>query len=128
MKILRRKAAFTDARGDITDILDRAKVDSITLITSKKGAVRGNHYHKKTTQYAYILEGKYIAYAQKGNGKIEKKMVEKGDLIVNPPMEKHAFVALEKSTMLACCFGPRAGTHYELDTFRLEDPISTPRK
>jgi len=128
MKVLRRKVASRDARGEITDILERVNVDSITLVTSKKGAVRGNHYHMKTTQYAFILEGKYVAYAQKDGRKVEKRIVKKGDLVVNPPMEKHAFVALENSTMLACCLGPRAGTHYENDTFRLKDPISDPRK
>jgi len=41
--------------------------------------------------------------------------------------ERHAFVALEHSTMLACAHGPRVGRSYEADTYRLEKPISGTR-
>ena len=39
--------------GDVLNI--KEEFDAVTLIKSKKGAVRGNHYHKETTQFSYIL-------------------------------------------------------------------------
>ena len=42
--------AFEDARGVITDILQHTPVDSVTIITCTKGAVRANHYHKESIQ------------------------------------------------------------------------------
>lgn len=124
MKIVHKKPAHTDKRGNITDILDGIVVDSVTIVNSKKGAIRGNHYHKKTSQYSYVLDGKFKLYTQQKGKKIKQKIVKKGDLVINPPYERHAFVALEDSILLACCYGPRAGKHYEEDTFRLEKPIS----
>jgi quercetin dioxygenase-like cupin family protein len=124
MKIERRKSAFRDGRGVITDILDGVPVECVTIITSKKGAVRGNHYHKKTTQYAYVLKGRFRLCTQRAGEKVQARIVKQGDLVVNPPNERHAFVALEDSLMIACAHGPRAGRGFEGDTYRLEVPIS----
>ena len=109
MQVERRKPVFRDKRGVITDILQRIDIDSITVITSKKGAVRGNHFHKKTTQYAYVLEGKFRMFTQEKNGEIAQNVVKEGDFITTPPWEKHAFMALEDSVLLACFLGPRRG-------------------
>ncbi len=54
---------------------------------------------------------------------MEQSLVVKGDLIASPPLESHAFEALEDSVLLAFCKGPRAGTQYETDTYRLEVPL-----
>jgi quercetin dioxygenase-like cupin family protein len=124
MEVIKKKASFKDKRGVITDIISGKKVDSIAVITSKKGAIRGNHLHKKTTQYTYILAGKFRAYTQERGGKVQTRIVRPGDFVVSAPWESHAFVALEDSTMLACCHGPRAGTQYEDDTYRLDTPIT----
>ena len=124
MNVVRKKPVFKDARGVITDILQHTNVDSITILSSKKGAVRGNHYHKKTTQYAYVLEGKFRLFTQEEGKKVERKILKKGDLVITPPLERHAFVALEDSLLLACCNGPRAGEDYEDDTFHLKKPIA----
>ena len=40
-------ASFKDKRGQIFDIFVNSPKDHCALITSKKGAVRGNHFHKK---------------------------------------------------------------------------------
>lgn len=122
--IVRLKPAFRDARGVITDILDGVPVECVTLLSSKKGAVRGNHYHKRTIQYAYILEGRYRLYTQQPGGRVRGRVVKKGDLVVTPPNERHAFVALIDSWMIACAHGPRSGRSFEGDTYRLEKPIS----
>jgi len=124
MIVTRKKPNFKDSRGIITDILEHTSVDSITILSSKKGAVRGNHYHKRTTQYGYVLEGKFRMYTQEEGKNVEQKIIKKGDLVTTPPLERHAFVALEDSLFLACCNGPRAGENYENDTFHLERPIS----
>jgi len=128
MIVTRKKPIFKDARGIITDIIERTSVDSITILSSKKGAVRGNHYHKRTTQYAYVLEGKFRLYTQEEGKNVKRKIIKKGDLVTTPPMERHAFVALEDSLLLACCNGPRRGENYEDDTFHLEKPISSSSK
>ena len=46
MKKIKTKISFKDKRGYIMDLLEKKEINAITLITQKKGQVRGNHYHK----------------------------------------------------------------------------------
>lgn len=106
-----------DERGIIED-LKVGKDWSVTYITFKQGAVRGNHYHKKTTQTDLILSGKFKCYA--GNKMTE---LERGDLITHEAGIPHAYKCLEDGEMVSTCFGVRIGENYEEDTFRLEKPL-----
>lgn len=127
MTVIRKKVCHRDERGEIIDVLEGKKVDSITILTAMKGGVRGNHFHKKTTQYTYVIEGKCRLYTRIEGERVKSRVVTKGHLVISPPMEMHAFEALEDSVLLAFCSGPRAGSQYETDTFRLAVPISRPR-
>lgn len=124
MKISRLKLAFKDALGSIRDILDNVPLNSIAILSSKKGVVRGNHYHKKTVQWLYLLQGRvrYVARPVKG-GPRRQAIMKPGDLAVSPPGEAHTVVALEDSEFLAISRGPRHGVNYEADTYRLEAPL-----
>ena len=124
MPVTRPRPAAADRRGTITDILDGVPVECVTLLTSRKGAVRGNHFHKKTTQYAYVLRGRFRLFTQRDGRPVRSRVVRGGELVITPPLERHAFVALEDSLLLACAHGPRAGRSYEADTYRLAEPIS----
>ena len=68
------KIAHQDERGTISDILQQVVVDCVTLITITKGSIRGNHYHKDSIQYSYVLSGKVVAYTQMPNEKVEKRI------------------------------------------------------
>lgn len=120
MKIDTLQPAFSDDRGDITDLVYKEEFDAVTLIKSKKGAIRGNHYHKETTQYSYILSGKIRAYSQKPDMKVESAVLEAGDMMLSRPFERHALHAIEDSVILIITKGPRNGTDYEADTYRVE--------
>ena len=52
--------------------------------------------------------------------------MEKGDFAVTEPHEQHALVGLENSEVLVLTKGPRGGTEYESDTYRLEIPLAQP--
>lgn len=123
MQIEHMPINFEDARGYIRDIIVGKEVDSVSLITCAPGSVRGNHFHKQTIQYTYILSGKLMYATQKPGEQIETREVMEGDLTANPPLESHAFKAIEQSTILQLSKGPRQGDNYENDTFRLETPI-----
>lgn len=127
MKLFRRKPAFVDARGAITDVLDGVPLNAVTVITNKKGAVRANHYHKKTVQYTYVLSGR-VKYVGKGSGGRRTAILRPGDLAVSPPNEAHATEALTDATFLALAHGLRHGRDYEKDTFRLAEPLIKPKK
>ena len=72
MKKIKLSINHKDKRGLITDLLEKKMINTVTLITQKKGTVRGNHYHKKTIQWNYLLSGK-IEVVGKKNGKNKKK-------------------------------------------------------
>jgi len=123
------KKAFSDRRGNITDVFQNSPKDHCTIVTFNKGAVRGNHYHKKSTQYSYLLSGKltlrYSKVDKNGNikGKINKKIIGPNILIIHRPYEAHAFIANKKSLMIAFADGLRGGKDYEKDTYRLKYKI-----
>ena len=114
---------FEDDRGLIRDVLSHEPIDAVTVIVSKKGAVRGNHYHKDTYQWVYLLSGK-LDYVSRAEGEKSKvTALVPGDLILSEPYEAHAIVALEDSEMVVLTRGPRGGKEYESDTFRLDSPL-----
>ena len=120
---IKKKINFKDKRGIIIDLIEKTQINAITYITQKKNTVRGNHFHKKTIQWNYILSGKVILVTKKGKGKKIKKIMKKGDLILTEKNERHAIKALVNSEMLVFTKGPRGGKEYESDTYKLTDNL-----
>jgi len=108
-----------DKRGIIKDLMV-GKDWSVTYITFKKGAVRGNHVHKKTVQTDIILEGKLLD--ERG---IDWIKGETREIEANEP---HAYKAISDSEMISICFGKRIGKNYSKDTYALQEPLIKPSK
>ena len=53
-KIKLLKENFKDNRGKIIDVFVNSPKEHCLIVTFTKGAVRGNHYHKKSTQFSKI--------------------------------------------------------------------------
>lgn len=123
MDITRISAVQSDERGEIIDIIKRENVEYVTIIHSRVGAVRGNHFHKGTFQFLYVMSGRLRAFSQMPGQEMETADLLTGDLILNVPEEHHAFEALEDSSFLVMTRGPRGGDDYENDTYRLEVPL-----
>lgn len=109
--------SFEDDRGRIQDLID-GPIDSVTRITTKKWAIRGNHWHERTTQWTYILSGQLLM----ANGG-RTRTVGAGEMVVHLPGEPHAWQAVVDTDVLVFTRGPRSGTGYESDTFRLDEPL-----
>ena len=123
MRKTKKRIIYKDERGLIIDLLERKKINAITYITQKKGKVRGNHFHKKTIQWNYLIKGKIELVAKKRNNKPKKIILLKGDLVETSKNEAHATKALKDSEFLVFTQGPRSGKEYEKDTFRLLKPL-----
>ena len=123
MEISHPAVAFQDDRGQIIDVMESLDFNSATVISTRKGAVRGNHYHQKTIQWIYVLRGKVLAHSRMPDGPLQSAVLETGDLIKNPPFEQHAFTALEDSEFLVLSAGLRSGKDYVKDTYRLDKPL-----
>ena len=123
MKKIKIKINHKDSRGVIIDLLEKKKINAITFITQKKGKVRGNHFHKKTIQWNYLIKGKIKLIGQKKNKRVREIILSKGDLVVTSSNESHAIKAIKYSEYLVFTQGPRGGKEYENDTFRLTKPL-----
>ena len=123
MKRIKTKINYRDKRGVIIDLLEKEKINAITYITQNKGKVRGNHFHKKTVQWNYLIKGRIKIVTKKKNSKAKEMILSKGDLVVTPSNESHAIKAIKYSEYLVFTKGPRAGEEYENDTFRLKNPL-----
>lgn len=108
---------YEDKRGKIDDLLVGEK-GAVTHITFKKGVVRGNHFHKKTVQYDFLLSGSLLCKTPE-----KTFIVTEGSMVGHPANVPHAYLALEDSEMVSCVYGVRVGTQYEQDTFRLKEPL-----
>lgn len=123
MKVEKKHISFQDDRGSIVDVIESIDFNGATIITSKAGSIRGNHFHKKTIQYAFVLEGKILAKSKKVGMDLEEVTLEPGDLISHDFYEAHMFEALVDTKFLVLSSGLRTGKDYELDTFRLNTNI-----
>ena len=123
MKKIKIKINHKDSRGVIIDLLEKKKINAITYITQKKGKIRGNHFHKKTIQWNYLIKGKIKIVTKKRNRGVQEMILSRGDLVVTSSNESHAIKAIEYSEYLVFTQGPRGGKEYEKDTFRLSEPL-----
>lgn len=124
INILHPEEEFKDKRGAITRIVDQDKfiIRAILRITSKKGSIRSNHYHKHDYHYIYVESGK-CEYSEKPVGnpkaKIETVTLSPGDLVLTNPGIIHAVKFLEDSVLYAFTTEKRAQEEYEEDTHRI---------
>ncbi len=124
MRVKHKPINFQDKRGIIQDICINGDFEHATYIFMKRGGIRGNHYHKKTTQYMFVIEGKLEYYYSKENEKAKKVILNPGDFIETPAFEHHAVKPLKDTKVLVLAHGPRGGQDYESDTFRLQHSLS----
>lgn len=126
MKLEHKNINFEDARGTIADIFVKEPKEHCTIIFTKKGGIRANHYHKVSRQHDFLIQGKFDVYSRKNNeGPIVKTLWQPYDLLTFESGEAHEFVALEDSLWITFVDGLRGGDEYEKDTFRLEVPLHT---
>tara|TARA_Y200000002_G_scaffold67587_1_gene52442 strand:+ start:4854 stop:5228 length:375 start_codon:yes stop_codon:yes gene_type:complete len=119
MKKIKSKINHKDKRGLISDLIEKENINAVTYITFNKNKVRGNHFHKKTIQWNYIISGRVI-FVSRIKGRIKKVIGKKNDLVKIDTKEEHALKALNNSEILVFTKGPRGGKEYENDTFRLK--------
>lgn len=121
IKHLKNLIVFEDGRGKICDLVYPANITHVGFISSVAKSIRGNHYHKLTTQHIFIIKGKLkYWYKNQEDTKGEFIVGTVGDLITSSPWEIHAMQMLEDTDFIVMAEGPRAGEEYESDTYRVE--------
>tara|TARA_R110002073_G_scaffold251144_1_gene413803 strand:- start:923 stop:1315 length:393 start_codon:yes stop_codon:yes gene_type:complete len=115
-----------DDRGSIVDLFYDEDINHVATVVSKPNVIRGNHYHKETTQHMLMTKGS-LEYWYKPAGSDEKaRMVvaEVGDIVSTEPYEIHALrIGSEGNEFIVFSHGKRGGRDYESDTYRVENII-----
>ena len=114
------KPVYMDERGPIMDILNE-KLNHVGIIITEKDAIRGNHYHKLSIQYTYVLSGKFEVLIAKSDSSenVKKIILEAGEIIIIPPGIIHRFRALERATIIDMISESRVGNAFEEDVVRV---------
>lgn len=121
--IIPLRSPFVDERGAIQNLVD-APLGSALVITSKQGAIRGNHYHKTDFHYCWLQRGRMV-YAHRLAGSREayqRWVIGPGQLCYTPPMYEHIMEFTEESVIFAVARNSRTMADYEQDTVRLAPP------
>ena len=110
---------YSDTRGAIADLVNE-KLHHVGLINTNTGKIRGNHYHNKSIQYSYILSGKFEVLVANIDDlkKVEKMILNYGEIIIIQPKIVHSFKAIENSIMIDMTSESRASDGYESDVIK----------
>ena len=106
---------FIDKRGIISNYYIDDSINMIGYVESKKGSIRGNHYHPVQTQKCLLIKGKYISVTKdllNPNSVVETRLIQEGDLSTIPPNVAHTMVFLEDSVFLNLVNGEREHENY----------------
>lgn len=118
--LIKIKRKIKDKRGSIEELINE-KTKSVSLISTKKGSIRANHYHKTDWHYIYVLKGSFIYfYRERNKTKIYKTLVKKNQLLFTPPLLDHATYHTEYTEMLVFSKNKRDKKTYERDTVRVK--------
>lgn len=111
------KPAFTDARGEIINVFE-GHTGHVALISSKKGSVRANHYHKEDAQHMYLISGSYESHSVDVRDTKKRQILKAkaGDIISTPPYIAHAQKFTEDSVFISLTTREREEGKYENDT------------
>lgn len=125
--VVKLEGAHSDARGSIQCLVN-FPVKNISLITSKKGTLRSNHYHKTDWHYMYVLSGRFDYYYRPTGSGLKPTQVSLGvgEMVFTPPMEDHTTIFLEDTTLIVMSRNPRDQEAYESDVVRIQliDPAT----
>lgn len=133
--------AFIDNRGYIQNLLN-TNINGAAIITSCKGSIRSNHYHKEDYHYLYVLSGsmRYKEFFVRNCshncsdcdcdkicnpncymcGPWEKDfIVRSGQMVFTPPMMIHQTVFLEDTVLISFSKRNRDHNNHEEDVMRV---------
>lgn len=117
------ESPIVDERGAIQPMLSfpKAVMGSAVMISSKKGTVRANHYHKKDWHYCYVVSGAIDYYEREVGSNDEPTIthITAGQLFYTPPMLEHAMLFTEDTVFLTLGGGTRQQEDYEDDLVRV---------
>jgi hypothetical protein len=114
-------APFVNDNGTIQNLL-LERFTSAALITSVKGAVRANHYHKTDWHYSYVVSGavEYFVRPVGSRDRPSQTRFPAGSMFFTPPLVEHAMFFPEPTTFITFAKNVRDHAHHEEDVVRVK--------
>ena len=109
MILLAEESRHEDSRRTLIQLLT-ASIKQVNLYEAKKGAILGNHYHKETDEYFFLIRGEVLYN--------EQRVVKAGDLFVVYPQENHVLECLTDVKLMS--FLSKAYSEKETDQWKKE--------
>lgn len=117
---------FVDSRGSLKKVLQQSRLDSdireAYLLFTNPGAIRGNHYHRTTLEYFFVVQGTG-AIALQGPGEEAPRVMEvsaEDNLLLKvPPGTAHAFKNKGEGQLIILALSTQEYSKEDPDTFPL---------
>lgn len=91
--------SFEDERGNLVQLIHEGW-KQVNVIVSRKGNIRGNHYHKYNVEAFYVVSGRFKLYAKsKENEEIYE--IKQGDMFQIHPQIIHTFEYQENTVLVS---------------------------
>lgn len=112
---------FVNENGIIQNLVLKP-MTSVAVITSNKGTMRANHYHKTDWHYAYVVSGSILYFERSvGSKEIpEPRLFKAGEMFFTPPMKEHTMVFPEETIFVTMAKNIRSHESHEADLVRVE--------
>jgi len=102
----------TDERGKIETIFAGKNFREINRFHSKKGIIRGNHYHKETEELIFLIKGEVLfkikslkheeEHEEEEENQIHETTLLPGDALLIEPYELHTAEIKKDSEWISC--------------------------
>lgn len=90
---------FADSRGSLTQLIHEG-YQQVNLLESRKGSVRGGHYHKDSSEAFFVVNGSVDVTLKKGSSQ-EIVKFKRNDFFLIEPGTTHAMSFCEDCTLIA---------------------------
>lgn len=102
LKKLKVNFTHRDKRGVFIEIAKGKRWKQVNFFSIKKGHLRGGHYHKKTRELFFVIDGKCALKTVNIKNKAEKNIIlRQRNVVVIRPYEAHYLKAIKDTKMLA---------------------------
>lgn len=97
-KIIEPFHEYLDERGKIFGITNNNNWEESNFILSKKGSIRGRHYHKETLELIFLIEGEIQIRLIDLKSQTKKSiLLKKNQILLIEKFVYHEFEILKKS-------------------------------
>lgn len=102
MKRLKANFKYFDERGSLIEVCKGREWRQMNFFDLKKGFSRGGHYHRKTQELFFVIEGKcQIRIVNVKNGKEIKFIAKEKEIFLIEPYEAHYLKAVRDTKIIA---------------------------